>query len=204
MALNGEIPRLDSPEGLHIEVREQGTTIAIEMAGEWDLAGQDAARRAIARVLAGAPECMVLDLTRLEFIDSSGLHVAIELAQRCAAQNVRFVIIPGPPAVHRLFQITGIADRLPFIDEQPTKSRASSSPSARNGKTGSGHVSLPPPAPAAAPPSAAGAGPGAGIAQSRAAGISPTPRRKGRKLHRDRNHLSAVLREFANRKTAAG
>ena len=200
MALTGELPRLDSPDGLHIEVREQGTTIAIEMAGEWDLAGQDAARRAIARVLAGAPECMVLDLTRLEFIDSRGLHVAIELAQRCAAQNVRFVIIPGPPAVHRLFQITGIADRLPFIDEQPTKSRASSSPSARNGKTGPGRVSLPPPAPAAAPPRAAGAG----TVQSRAAGISPTPRRKGRKLHRDRNHLSAVLREFANRKTAAG
>jgi anti-sigma B factor antagonist len=129
MAFNGEVRplELENPFGLRVRVREQGTTIAIEMAGEWDLAGRDHARHAIVRALAGRPECVLLDLSRLEFIDSSGLHAAIELAQRSAAQNVRLVIIPGPRAVQRVFEITGLLERLPFIDEQPSQSRAASS-----------------------------------------------------------------------------
>jgi anti-sigma B factor antagonist len=129
MALNGDVRLVESenPGGLEILVREQGTTMRIEMAGEWDLAGRDAARAAIARALAGGPECVLLDLSRLEFIDSSGLHVTIELAERAAAANVRLVILPGPQAVQRVFELTGLLERLPFIDEQPTRSRAASS-----------------------------------------------------------------------------
>src|SRR5581483_10229646 len=124
MAFNGEVRPLEFPGGLRILVREQGTTIAIEMAGEWDLAARDAAREAIARALAGRPECVLLDLSQLEFIDSSGVHVTIELAERSAAESVRLVIIPGPRAVQRVFEVTGLLERLPFIDEQPTRSRA--------------------------------------------------------------------------------
>jgi hypothetical protein len=53
---------LDSPPGLDILVRDQGTTIAIEMAGEWDLAALQAARQAIARALNRRPEWILLDL----------------------------------------------------------------------------------------------------------------------------------------------
>ena len=151
MALTGELPRLDSPDGLHIEVREQGTTIAIEMAGEWDLAARDAARHVIARALAERPECVLLDLSRLEFIDSSGLHVTIELARRSAAQSVRLVIIPGAQAVQRVFEITGLLERLPFIDEQPTGSRTASSRRAGTAQRDLAPAPSPPPEPDATP-----------------------------------------------------
>ena len=75
-------------------------------------------RRAISRVLDRDPECVVLDLSRLEFIDSSGLHATVELFKRAAARDTKLVIIRGPRAVQRIFEITGLAARLPLIDKQ--------------------------------------------------------------------------------------
>lgn len=59
---------------------------------------------------------MVLDLSRLSFIDSSGLHVTIELQRRAIRQNIRLVIIPGPRAVQRLFEICQLTETLPFAN----------------------------------------------------------------------------------------
>lgn len=119
MAGNRYAVPMEDLNQLEIVTREQGTTTVIELAGEWDLAGAPAARQAIASALTGRPERVVLDLRRLTFIDSSGLHAAIELARRSAAENVPLAIIPGPRAVQRVFEITGVAERLPFIAPQP-------------------------------------------------------------------------------------
>jgi anti-sigma B factor antagonist len=165
---------------LQIVTREQGTTVMIELAGEWDLAGAPAVRQAIGSGLTGRPECVVLDLSRLAFIDSSGLHVMIELAGRSAAQNVRLVIIPGPRAVQRVFEITGLAERLPFLDTESTGSRTARSRNARHGAAGSGAISLPPNG-AGRHPQAAGAAPGTRSARPASTRwSSPTSARRGR------------------------
>ena len=142
MAANRRVESLEAADLLEIVTREQGTTITIEAAGEWDLGGAPAARQAIAGALMGRPECVVLDLSRLAFMDSSGVHAALELARRSTAQNVRLVIIPGPPAVQRVFEVTGLTERLPFIDKQPP-GRAARPRNAPDGATGSGGSSLP-------------------------------------------------------------
>jgi anti-sigma B factor antagonist len=110
----------DDSGGLEIVVREQGTTTTIEVEGEWDLASVPTARETLSRVLEGGPECVVLDLSRLAFIDSSGLQVLVWLSQRAQLQETRLVMIRGPRAVQRLFEITGLDSRLPLIDKQLT------------------------------------------------------------------------------------
>ncbi len=129
---------------LEIVVREQGTTIVIELAGECDLAGAAAVRQAIAAALAGRPEYVVFDLSRLTFMDSTGLHITIELAQRADVENARLVIIPGPPAVQRLFDIAGVTERLPLIGKQPKGSRDARPRTAPDGAARSDGFSLPP------------------------------------------------------------
>ncbi len=177
MAVNRGVDSLEVPSLLAIVTRKQGTTITIELAGEWDLGGAPAARRAIAGALTGRPECVVLDLSRLAFMDSSGVHATVELARRSIAQNVRPVIIPGPPAVQRAFEVTGLAGQLPFIEEQPP-SRAARSRNAPDGAAGSGGFSLPANG-AGRRPKAAGAAPSTGTPfQPGAASISPPPRRQ--------------------------
>ncbi|HWC86300.1 MAG TPA: STAS domain-containing protein [Solirubrobacteraceae bacterium] len=98
-------------------VREQGTTSTLEFAGEWGLAEREATSGAVEQALARKPECVVLDLSQLSFIDSSGIHVVVIAAKRCAQQEVRMVIIPGPQHVHRVFEICQLTTQLPFASQ---------------------------------------------------------------------------------------
>jgi anti-sigma B factor antagonist len=115
-------PRLISvsegvPCVLRIATVEQGTTSTIELEGEWDLGQRDATRDAVAQALQRRPECLVLDLSRLSFIDSSGIHGLIEAQKRCIERGIRLVIIPGPRAVQRVFEICHLIEILPFAPE---------------------------------------------------------------------------------------
>ena len=60
---------------------------------------------------------IVVDLTALAFIDSSGLGVLIRAAQRCAGVD-RLRIVNGSPAVERVLDLTGLRERLPVISPQ--------------------------------------------------------------------------------------
>jgi anti-anti-sigma factor len=102
--------------GLRIAVSQVGAATTIALEGEWDLATQIAARQAIGRALADRPESLVLDLSRLDFIDSSGVHAVISLTRRTKRLNVEFLIIGGPEAVQRIFEICHLTNRLPFTD----------------------------------------------------------------------------------------
>jgi anti-anti-sigma factor len=105
------------PAGLRTAVYEQGTTSTLEFEGEWGLGECDASRAEVEQALERSPECVVLDLSRVSFIDSSGIHVVVTAAKRCAEGNVHMVIIPGPPHVHRVFEICQLTTMLPFASQ---------------------------------------------------------------------------------------
>jgi anti-anti-sigma factor len=111
------VAALPDPVALRVKVSEQGTTSTLECAGEWGLAECDDARDAVEQALARGPEWMVLDLSRVTFIDSSGIHVVVNASKRCAERNVHIVIIPGPPQVHRVFEICQLTTLLPFASQ---------------------------------------------------------------------------------------
>jgi anti-anti-sigma factor len=141
--------------GLRILVTQNGDTSTIAFEGEWDLANQVAAREAVGRLLARRPDCLVLDLSRLTFIDASGVHAMISLAKRTERLRIRFLIVPGPRPVQRIFEICHITDRLPFTDpREPGQGplgpgQAPRDVSARRGAARSVDGSLcPPPGPA--------------------------------------------------------
>ncbi len=102
--------------GLRIAVSQTGAGTTIELEGTWDLAEQLATRQAIGRALATRPERLVLDLSRLSFIDSSGVHAVIGLVRRTQRLGVRLLIVPGPKAVQRIFEICHLTDHLPFAE----------------------------------------------------------------------------------------
>jgi anti-sigma B factor antagonist len=180
VAANRDPRSLNEPDGLEIVVRREGTTTAIEVHGEWDLAGLASIRQAISWVMDDLPECIVLDLSQVGFMDSTGLHAAIELTRRSAAQNKRLVIIPGPEPVQRMFEVTGLREQLPFIDEPPSGSRVARPHRAQSGTAGSGAFSPPTSGAgrlhqaAGVAPRSASARPGAHSHHAR----SPKPRRR--------------------------
>lgn len=109
-----DLPDLDTGT-LRVMVSEWGARTTVGFEGEWDLSEQEKVRDSFRRALARQPDCLVVDFSRLSFIDSSGVHVTTELARRTARLNIELEIIPGPRAVQRIFEICHLTERLPFI-----------------------------------------------------------------------------------------
>jgi anti-anti-sigma factor len=105
---------------LQITSKRTGTTVRVIATGEIDLATVSMLRRHTSFYLADHAEIVVLDLSAVSFIDS-GLHALLQAAQD---QGDRLRIIPSPACL-RLFDIAGVRDRLPLIDDrQPPRSDA--------------------------------------------------------------------------------
>jgi anti-anti-sigma factor len=95
-----------------ITARRTGTTTRVVASGELDIATAPALREHIERVLDDDFEIVVVDLSDVSFIDSSGLHTLLQAARR---QPNRLRIVPSMVCV-RLFDLVGVRDRLPLID----------------------------------------------------------------------------------------
>ena len=60
---------------------------------------------------------LTLDLSGLRFLDTSGLRLVLETAERARRDRRELTVVPGTPAVQRLFEVAGVAELVPFRDE---------------------------------------------------------------------------------------
>jgi anti-anti-sigma factor len=58
----------------------------------------------------------VLDLSAVDFVDSSGLRVLIDAHQRLTDDRRSLVLADPSPAVRRLFDISGVIDYLNVVE----------------------------------------------------------------------------------------
>ena len=91
----------------------QGATAVLSLRGEMDLATIDHFDQMVNESLATGPGRVVVDLSGLEFIDSSGMRALLRLQARLG-DRARLEIVPGPPAVQRVFELVGLTAALPF------------------------------------------------------------------------------------------
>jgi anti-sigma B factor antagonist len=68
-------------------------------------------------VEASAPPLVVLDLSKLTFLDSTGLRCLVTADERARDEGRRVVIVRGPEAVQRVFSITRLEERLEMVDD---------------------------------------------------------------------------------------
>jgi len=95
----------------------EGGDAVVVLVGELDLAGSAALEAEIERLAAlDGVERVVLDLRRLEFMDSSGLRAVALADRRMRAAGRALALIRGPDVVQRVFDITRMAERLKFAD----------------------------------------------------------------------------------------
>ena len=133
------------PEGTTAVVSEHAATTTIAPTGEWGLLQQPATREVVRLALDRNPESIVLDLSCLSFIDSSGVHAVIELHTRTREHGIELVIVPGPERVQRLFDICQLLDVLPFAAEGSVTRAARP----RRARPALRDLAAPPPPPAA-------------------------------------------------------
>ncbi len=102
---------------LVIETSDSDGATRVALSGEFDLAAIKRFEEAIAEAEAGSPSAIVIDLRRLEFMDSSGLRALVMAHERAKNAGRRLTIVPGPPQVRRVFEITHLDDQLELVDE---------------------------------------------------------------------------------------
>jgi anti-sigma B factor antagonist len=99
--------------------------VVIAVSGEIDLATVGALNSAVARAVQSSARDLWIDLTDVEFIDSTGLtavvraHKALDDGRRRLA-----VICPAGPA-HRAFEVSGLHAHLELFPDHSTASTAS-------------------------------------------------------------------------------
>jgi anti-anti-sigma factor len=101
-------------DGTLVVRSEQGDGgLVISFAGELDLANAGTAESALEDSLADASTPLVVDMRELEFIDSTGIALLVSTLGRNDGE-VRVSFIPSDfPAVTRVLELTGLAERLP-------------------------------------------------------------------------------------------
>jgi anti-sigma B factor antagonist len=57
---------------------------------------------------------LILDLSRLTFIDLRGLRMVLFAKELCEWDGCEFRLVPGPPSVERVFELTDLLEDLPF------------------------------------------------------------------------------------------
>ena len=116
MALNQ--PLRDYPEfvaGFACVTRADSPGVRrVTLSGELDMASAPELHEALSEA-ARDGVAVILDLSQLEFIDSSGLHTILSAYDRLDEANCRLVLIAGGPQVQRIFEITDVGHRLEFV-----------------------------------------------------------------------------------------
>jgi anti-sigma B factor antagonist len=111
---DGRAARTSKLGSLALRSEREGDVHMIELIGELDLDGAPRLEEELRRVEDSDAASIVVDLSSLDFIDSTGIRLLVMASERC--EEGRFNLLRGPKQVHRVFEITDLADRLPFAD----------------------------------------------------------------------------------------
>lgn len=97
------------------ELEHTEREVEVKLFGDFDMIGVLKLETELSRLTREETvKALLLDLSGLHFIDSTALGLILELDQRARGGEFRFELLPGPRHVHRVFEVTQLADTLPF------------------------------------------------------------------------------------------
>jgi anti-sigma B factor antagonist len=96
-----------------IKILERDHTVIVQVEGELDLATAPLLDEKLAEAESAGARSVLLDLDRVEFMDSTGLQLLLARVI-LNGDGKRFALTTGSPQVQRLFRVAGVLDRLPF------------------------------------------------------------------------------------------
>ena len=102
---------------MSVERRDVGRRAVVAVAGEVDIASSPALRSALEAALNPGAHELWVDLCATTFMDTSGLHVLLQLHRRATALRRRVTIICPPGNVRRVLDLTGVIRELHVRDD---------------------------------------------------------------------------------------
>ncbi|MDF1543023.1 MAG: STAS domain-containing protein [Anaerosomatales bacterium] len=113
---------------LTIDLTQEPTYWLLKLAGDLDYGECAAFRVNIDRILKNSPPAAIVDLSNLEYLDSSGLGLLLSLSKEFGAQGGRLVLVTNETVdnILSLTRLNGIfstassmEDALATVSEQP-------------------------------------------------------------------------------------
>lgn len=98
---------------LVIDRQDEGDRLRLCLRGELDLSNACTAELKLEEAL-GSKRPVLIDLSKLEFLDSTGIALLITTLGRPDASRVRF-LASETAGVRRVLSLTGLEERLPYV-----------------------------------------------------------------------------------------
>jgi anti-sigma B factor antagonist len=113
---------MTSPSHASFKIVEQdGSAVTIAVSGEIDIASAPALRSYLSERLSEGYTEITLDLTKMTFIDSSGLGVIVGVINRLRLEEGRLIICNPPPIAVQVLSVSGLTPSLEIVTRNPAE-----------------------------------------------------------------------------------
>ena len=106
----------DPLDSLLVQRTDDGAGVVIAFTGELDIATLAVAEEALAAEEQRAPGLLTVDLSGLDFVDSSGVRLVLRADARAREAGRRLAVLLGHGPSRRLFEVLGLLTRLDVRD----------------------------------------------------------------------------------------
>jgi anti-sigma B factor antagonist len=109
---------MTEPPPFALRSSSNGRLFVVDVSGEVDMATAPELARAL-DVLGPPIERVIVDLSAVDFLDSSALNTLVRSQRELADRGVEFrVVSPGDQAIRRVFEITQLTGQLGVVDDR--------------------------------------------------------------------------------------
>ncbi len=103
-------------DGFSVDVHEHGDARVLTVAGDVDVATAGAFRDKAAEVLEAGACDLVVDLDRVDFLDSTGLGVLVAIHRRATRQGGSMSVVCNNPTCMLVINVAGLNQVMRFHD----------------------------------------------------------------------------------------
>jgi anti-anti-sigma factor len=112
-----ESDRTEGPESFRCEVQPERGAARVSAVGSLDVATVEVLDAQLRELREAGFRRLIVDLGELRFMDSTGLRLLLKWDAEARGDGYAIEVAPGPPAVQRVFEITGSLDLLRFTPD---------------------------------------------------------------------------------------
>ena len=98
----------DDDDAIRIAVSPGADGPVVALAGDLDMAAEEPVARALRAAEASRPPVLSVDLSALDFIDSTGSRILIDAHRRAGAEGRRLVVVTGDGVARVLLERSGL------------------------------------------------------------------------------------------------
>jgi len=102
------------PMDLDVETTQQGPASVLTLRGEIDVYTAPRLRQTIVDLVDGGASKIVVDMEKVDFLDSTGLGVLVEGLKRAKSRDGTLSIVVTQDKILKIFDITGLNKAFPI------------------------------------------------------------------------------------------